>query len=98
MSRSIFDGQCWYRVQQGLPQKEGYILNGFHDFIIAVFAPKCSQNYKNESFLVNYALSLFYESVSKSDCITRAKTSRCCAPKANSGVAGAKNLLEKSTA
>ena len=52
----------------------GYILNGFDDFTKAVFAPKCSQNYKNESVLVNYALSLFYESVSKSDCIILAKT------------------------
>ena len=33
------------------------ILNGFDDFTKAVFAPKCSQNYKNESVLVNHAVS-----------------------------------------
>ena len=53
---------------------------------------------KNESVLVNYAMSLFYESVSKSDCIIRAKNLRCRAPEAHSGVARANNLLEKTTA
>ena len=76
----------------------GHILNGFDDFTWVDFARECSQFYPKLSVLDLYVVSLIYESVNKSDCITRAKTCAVVRRRRTFGVAEANNLLEKSTA